>query len=185
MNTTILRRLAWKEFRILRGFWVAVMVLCCVCLMIMAWRMSTTDEPANLFFVAMGITACYALGCGAIAFAGEREARTDDFQRVLPVTARELLLGKLVHALTSTLMLGLIAGVVAWLRRRWLWKEYELGTSPAHGRSSAGAAGRSDGHPTAGVGHLLFVVLLLASACGDAGVSRERCGFVSDHVAVQ
>ena len=87
MNTTILWRLAWKEFRLLRDFWVAVFALGCVCLLIMAWRMKTTDDPASLFFVAMGVTACYALGCGAIAFAGEREARTDDFQRVLPVTA--------------------------------------------------------------------------------------------------
>ncbi len=131
MNTAILRRLAWKEFRILGGFALAVMVLCCVCLLIMAWRMKTTADPASLFFVAMGITACYALGCGAVAFAGEREARTDDFQRVLPVSPRQLLLGKLLHALTSALVLGSVVWAIAWLAARWLWRGYAPGTSAA------------------------------------------------------
>ena len=93
--------------------------------------MKTTDDPANLFFVAMGITACYALGCGTMAFAGEREARTDDLQRALPVSPRDLLLGKIFHALASTLTLGIVLWLFALLAAQQRWGEVQSNASLA------------------------------------------------------
>ena len=135
MNSAIWWRLAWKEHRLLRGFWAAAWALGGICLTIMAWRMKTTDDPANLFFVAMGIMACYAAGCGAVAFAGECEARTDDFQRVLPLTARQLLIGKLCHALVTTVVLGVVLWTMAWLAACWLGQ----GREPAASAAAMGA----------------------------------------------
>jgi hypothetical protein len=121
MNTMILGRLVWKEFRLLRSFGLAVALLCCVCLAILAWRLPARSEPATLYLTAMGIAACYALACGTMAFAGEREARTDDFQRALPVAPRQLLAGKLAHALLSTLALIVVVWLMAWCAAYLRW----------------------------------------------------------------
>ena len=115
MNETTWERLVWKEHRMLRGLWVAAVVLCGLVLFAMAWQMKSTGDPTLFFQVAMGITACYALGCGAEAFAGEREARTDLFQSALPASGRQLLFAKSSHAALSALALLVVLWCLAWL----------------------------------------------------------------------
>jgi hypothetical protein len=115
MNETTWERLVWKEHRMLRGLWVAAVVLCGLVLFAMAWQMKSTGDPTLFFQVAMGIGACYALGCGAEAFAGEREARTDLFQSALPASGRQLLIAKSSHAALSALALLVVLWCLAWL----------------------------------------------------------------------
>ncbi len=115
MNETTWERLVWKEHRMLRGLWIAAVVLCGLVLFAMAWQMKSTGDPTLFFQVAMGITACYALGCGAEAFAGEREARTDLFQSALPASGRQLLIAKSSHAALSALALLVVLWCLAWL----------------------------------------------------------------------
>ena len=114
MNETTWERLVWKEHRMLRGFWVATVVLCALALYAMTWQLRYNDDPTLFFQVAMGIGACYALGCGAVAFAGEREARTDLFQSSLPTNGRRLLIAKSSHAAVTTIALLIVLWLLAW-----------------------------------------------------------------------
>ena len=66
------------------------------------------DRPLPLFWSAAGLPAFCLLGCGAVLFAGEREAGTYEFQRALPVGAARVFAAKLVFALlAATIMFGL------------------------------------------------------------------------------
>jgi hypothetical protein len=114
MNETTWERLVWKEHRLLRGFWVATVVLCALALYAMTWQLRYNDDPTAFFQVAMGIGACYALGCGAVAFAGEREARTDLFQSSLPTNGRRLLIAKSSHAAVTTIAMLIVLWLLAW-----------------------------------------------------------------------
>ena len=182
-TTTILWRLAWKEFRLLRDFWLAVLALCGVCLLIMAWRMKTTDDPANLFFVAMGITACYALGCGTMAFAGEREARTDDSSARVAGEPSRPVAGQDTPCAGQHANLGYRAVALRIARR-----PTALGrsSSPMHHSRQPAALPALLGGLTALqllAWGIFFVVLVAAVACRDLSVSGERSRFVSDLVA--
>lgn len=118
MTSSIIGRLVWKELRLLRGFWFTMLLGALLAqAAVFFWR----DGPKNdawLFLIAAGLTAFYALGCAATAFAGERESGTYELQRVLPVTPQELLAGKLLFAAVSTLLLG----VIVWLSASCLYQ---------------------------------------------------------------
>ncbi len=119
MTRTVLGRLVWKEYRLLRGFWGGMLLLCLVGQLVALavaepMRTSQPIDPAQyLYLVAVALTAFYVLGCGATAFAGERDAGTYLLQRVLPVTPGRLLLGKLLYTGLSALLLGVAAWVLA------------------------------------------------------------------------
>ena len=168
MNKTTWERLVWKEHRMLRGLWVAAVVLCGLVLFAMAWQMKSTGDPTLFFQVAMGIGACYALGCGAEAFAGEREARTDLFQSALPASGRQLLIAKSSHAALSALALLVVLWCLAWLAVG-IWLKDFSGTVIS--RAGTGRAGSGDHRAIAGLGHS-------CSRCGP----RHRCGSSSGHL---
>ncbi len=104
MNATVALRVLWKEYRALRSLWLAMLVLTVAISALVAWQLrdSPADLPMGVLAAALALPAFYALGCGAVAFAGERESGTYDFQRALPVTAAEVLAGKSAFALLST-----------------------------------------------------------------------------------
>ncbi len=115
MSGSVLNRLVWKEYRLLRGFWWAMLIAALLGQLYALWIAERTDDAHWIFLVGLALTACYALGCGATAFAGERESGTYALQRVMPVTPPELLLGKLLYAALSTLALGVLAWLIAML----------------------------------------------------------------------
>ncbi len=119
MNAMLWWRLVWKEHCLLRGFWVAAAALCAMSLAILAWQGNDIGSLTNPYYVAMAIMAFYALGCGAVSFAGESEARTDGWQRMLPVSWRQLLWGKTSYAALTTGLLGIAVGLMAWLAVSW------------------------------------------------------------------
>ena len=123
MTGSVLGRLVWKEYRLLRGFWVGMLLLCLLGQLVVLWEVRTLDQARYLFLVAVGMTAFYVLGCGATAFAGERDAGTDVLQRVLPVTPGRLLLGKLLYAAASALVLGVVAWLIATLLVSIRWRQ--------------------------------------------------------------
>ena len=116
MNNLILRRLVWKEYRLMRSFWIAMAVLA-VFLQLIArtsiW--SSSDSLQMIFAVALVLPAFYAMGCGATLFATEHETGTYQFQRSLPVSASRLFLGKMPFGLISTPLLFLLLWVLAWI----------------------------------------------------------------------
>ncbi len=137
MSGSVLNRLVWKEYRLLRGFWWAMLIAALLGQLYALWLFSSTPNYAqSIFLIGISLTACYALGCGATAFAGEREAGTYALQRVLPVTPPAVLLGKLLFATISTLALGVLLWLVATLLVYFRW---DIGAGTYAGLALLGA----------------------------------------------
>ena len=117
MNRSIFWRLVWKEYRLQRALWIAIAVLTFLLQGIVVGTVASSVDRVNyLFGFALTMTACYAMGCGAVLFAAERETGTFEFQRVLPVSSLRLFAAKVTFALASTsaLILALFLSA-AWL----------------------------------------------------------------------
>ena len=109
MNRSSFWRLVWKEYRLQRALWVAMFVLTATLMALFVAFVSPRERPIMLFWTAAGLPAFCLLGCGAVSFAGEREAGTYEFQRSLPVGAGRLFAAKLVFALLAAMvMFGLL-----------------------------------------------------------------------------
>ena len=118
MSHSIFLRLLWKEYRLQRAFWIAMVVLAVLLhLIVLASVRSASLSPEAMatarttwvFEISLALAALYALGCGATLFATEHEADTYQFQRSLPVSARRLFFSKATFAVTSTMaMIGLL-----------------------------------------------------------------------------
>ena len=95
MTTTTLspitQRFAWKEYRTLRGFWIAAFVLG-VLIQWLAYaihdRPPGTDWPTALFIVGLVTAALYAVGVAATTFSMEHEDETYAFLNGLPTRWR-------------------------------------------------------------------------------------------------
>ena len=71
-----------------------------------------------VLWAAATLPAFYCLGCGAMLFAGEREAGVYEFQRSLPLRAGRLFAAKIVFALVSmAAMFGPMLMLAFWLCR--------------------------------------------------------------------
>ena len=129
MNASIFRRLIWKEYRVQRAFGLAAVVLTVFLQMLLLlsaslmedsrWVSGGSQRIAWLFGFALAIPAFYALGCGATMFATEHETGTFQFQRMLPVSAMRLFLGKVVFALVSTLLMFVVLWPIAAVLAGW------------------------------------------------------------------
>jgi hypothetical protein len=118
MSPAVFRRLLWKEYRLIRGFWLAIAALAVVLeiVLFIVARFSANGPELEAFYgVALFLPVFYALGCGAVIFAGEHEAETYDFQRAFPVSGRLLVGAKFCFAFVSTLLLPVLLWGVAWL----------------------------------------------------------------------
>src|SRR5688572_26485614 len=78
-------RFAWKEFRMLRGLWLAVAILGAL----IQWAIDLVSPPSLdhatlLFSAALAAAALYAVGAAATTFSVEHEERTYDFLACLP-----------------------------------------------------------------------------------------------------
>ena len=117
MNSSIFWRLVWKEYRLQRALWLAMMVLTVLLiLMLHAILPSREGKATLLYLIAIAFPALYASGCGATLFAGEHEADTYEFQRSLPVHSLSVFIGKIILALVSVVvMLGVSVGLATFL----------------------------------------------------------------------
>lgn len=124
MNARIVWRVMWKEYRALRGLWIAAAAA--------SWMSQLAvlalSREASWFGVAFGAALItpvfYALGAAAASFAGEREEGADRFLTSLPLSVAPLVTGKMLFLLLSTLAIvpavALVAAVSAW----WPQAEY-------------------------------------------------------------
>lgn len=111
-------RFAWKEYRTLRGLWLAVLGLgLLVQLALMLLAAPGADVPFITLSAALASTVLYAVGAAAILFAVEHEDETYGFLAGLPTTWLPIFLTKLAAALWSSIaiaaLLALTGGVVA------------------------------------------------------------------------
>lgn len=137
MNGSSVRRFAWKEYRVLRGFWTSLALMAIVGQLFVLLFLHETTLLAGLFGVALIAVALYALGNGATMFATEREEETYDLLRVLPVTERQVVLGKFAFSVTSVIAIAVLLLMSAWVLADWrvpapeshrqLWATFGLG----------------------------------------------------------
>jgi len=124
LTDTMFWRLVWKEYRVQRKLWLAVLVLTPVVQLCLLLLSPFTGVPAGGLFVgsSLAATAVYMLGCGATLFATERELETFDFQRSLPVDAWRVFTAKTGWALASGCALAAVLWSATFVLfvRQWL-----------------------------------------------------------------
>ncbi len=121
MNRTIFWRLFWKEYRAQRALWIAMAVLTAFLLWLtFEFSLNPYEGSLALYRLAVAFPALYALGCGAMLFAGEREAETYEFLRSLPLSPWHVFASKIAAALLAVVSLHCLT----WLLAAWLndWK---------------------------------------------------------------
>jgi hypothetical protein len=112
MSQPAFTRAAWKEYRMLRGFWLGVATLGVMQMLATAWLLAPASRPAWMFASAWGSAALYAVGAAVTLFSVEREEQTDRFLKLLPPHNGALLAGKLAAAQVTALALVLVLSVV-------------------------------------------------------------------------
>ncbi|MBC7818147.1 MAG: hypothetical protein IAG10_14770, partial [Planctomycetaceae bacterium] len=110
-------RMAWKELLAARDFWLAVLGIV-VLLDGVAWWMFREVPTRHLTLVWVGVSLplLHSLGCGAIAFAIEREDGTHDWLRRISAPAGAVFAAKLLICQASILSLtSLVLFPTQWL----------------------------------------------------------------------
>jgi hypothetical protein len=112
----ILHRFVWKEIRMLRGLWLAVLVLGGL----IQWALSalspaSVDHAAMLFTTALAAATLYAVGAAATIFSVEHEDETYGYLACLPATWWPIFLGKVTMSVASAIALAGALIVVGWL----------------------------------------------------------------------
>lgn len=121
-NTSMLRRFLWKEYRMLRGFWLAVGVLAILAQSItLLFGMKQDLVPGYVFVTAWGAAALYAVGCTITLFSAEREEGTHDFLQLLPINWWSMFAGKVLLAIGSAIGLALVLSLTGWLIAGGSW----------------------------------------------------------------
>jgi len=106
----------------LRGFWLAVGVLGVIVQFVLPHlQYDARQVPAQLFAVAWGAAALYAVGAAITLFSAEREERTHDFLRVLPDRWLPMFAGKVLLAMLSAVALALCLSLTGWFLANHSW----------------------------------------------------------------
>jgi hypothetical protein len=112
----IILRSLWKEYRMLRGFWLGVAGLALLEMYVVRALVPSGDQAPLLFGSAWAAAAFYAVGAAITLFAVEREEQTDSFLRLLPRRTWGLLAGKVIAAAATAFLL---AGVLLVFASPW------------------------------------------------------------------
>ena len=104
--STMFWRLVWKEYRVQRSFWGAVLA---IGLMFHFGLFVFGDvAPGNLHAISFMIVILYVFGSAGILFSGEREAGTDRYLQVMPLSVPVLFSAKALFLAGSALFVGLL-----------------------------------------------------------------------------
>ncbi len=103
---SLFRRFAWKEYRMLRGFWLAGFGIAFV----LQWFLATVVYPLQtlgneFFMLAWSAAALYVVGAAITMFCAETEDRTRDYLRLLPGDWRPIFAAKAFMTLSTALLL--------------------------------------------------------------------------------
>ena len=123
-------RLLWKEFRQVR--WFALLVVLCGCFaqaygVVGASLVGASDSRLEIWshpavLIPTLIPMLFAIGCGATIFSNEHDSETFLFQRLLPVSGRQILGVKLGLAIGLTALLFFVLWVSSvLLYSNWEW----------------------------------------------------------------
>ena len=109
-------RMAWKEYRTIRLFWLSIIGL----VVLLQWLMVTFSQDKQttlsmVFNFALGAPAFFAVGCAGSMFAAEKEEGTFEFLRIAPVSAGQVLASKLAVATLATVAMFVVLWPLALL----------------------------------------------------------------------
>ena len=114
MTTAIFWRFLWKEYRVMRAFWISMAVVAVLAqLALVAFPGLTHYTATWTFSFALIFPALYAVACGATMFAAEKEDGTYEFLRDLPATVWRILAGKVAFAVASSVLLVVALWITA------------------------------------------------------------------------
>jgi len=116
MNGLALRHLVWKEYRAIRGFWIALVGLALALYWLVMSVYGQATQMQVIFNIALATPAFFALGCAGTAWAIEREDETYGWLQAVPARERDVFLSKFGLCVVATL--GMYA--VLWLAAVWL-----------------------------------------------------------------
>jgi hypothetical protein len=110
MNATAFWRLAWKEYRAIRLFWISLVVLVIVMQWLTVWLSRNEHaNPVNLIFeYALIAPVLIAVGGAGSAFATEKEEGTFEFLRCAPVSSKQVFFSKFASVLAATVTAYLV-----------------------------------------------------------------------------
>lgn len=105
MNSSILGRMYWKEYRTQRGLWIAIVGICSAMMVLFSLLLSkhSVIYVEDLFAIGMMASVFYVLASASILFASEHEQGTKSWLGVLPLKPAELMLPKVTWVVSSTL----------------------------------------------------------------------------------
>jgi hypothetical protein len=111
-GTTMFWRFVWKEFRMIRGLWLAVALMGFaiqwVARLLMLYSPASADPnlPSILFAIGLAAAVLYTVGAAATNFSVEHEEETYGFLVRLPATWPSMFAGTLLVALVTALLLA-------------------------------------------------------------------------------
>jgi hypothetical protein len=118
----VFHRFLWKEYRMFRGFWLAVLLLGVAFQLQLNWLVRPgVDAAGGLLVSALATTALYAVGVASTIFAVEHEEGTYSLLSGLPLTWRPLFLGKAFFAAASALALAVALSITGWFLAEGRW----------------------------------------------------------------
>ena len=118
---SVVERLAWREYRLTRGFWLAVLLMSIGLQFAWRWYASfwsknAADEPV-IWWTALAMPLIYLLAALGTTFSREHETGVFRHLETLPVSSFAIWLGKYIPAIAGTfLMMGLLALSALYLR---------------------------------------------------------------------
>lgn len=119
---SIVTRFLWKEYRMLRGFWLAVAMLGVLMQLFVTQLMFDTKEiPVFMLLIAWGSAALYAVGAAVTLFSAESEENTRGFLLNLPGRWLPMYIGKVTLAIVSAFCLGLVLCMTSGLVNSGTW----------------------------------------------------------------
>ncbi|TWU29440.1 hypothetical protein [Bythopirellula polymerisocia] len=126
LNKALWVRFAWKEYRMLRGFWLAILVLGAVGQWVSTLMMINDYLiPSWLFSSAWGAAALYAVGAAVTLFGAENEERTRGFLQLLPGLWQPIFFAKLAVAVGSAVLLAGVLCLTGWMIAGFVWPAAE------------------------------------------------------------
>jgi hypothetical protein len=115
-------RFVWKEFRMLRGFWLAVVGLGIAQQYVSSHLMFDVHAvPGWMFASAWGAAALYAVGVSVTMFSAESEDGTREYLQQLPGRWPPILAGKLTSGVVSAIVLAGVLCITGWMIAGGQW----------------------------------------------------------------
>lgn len=107
------RHLVWKEYRAIRSFWLALVVLSLGLQFFVSLVFS--DARMMVFNIALATPVFFAVGCIGTAFAIEKEDGSYDWLRASPATDLQVFIGKVGLCIVATLaMFAVLWPIAIW-----------------------------------------------------------------------